>query len=176
MIRQKLSGDKLFFVIAGMPEEKMKLQQIFFNPPKISVIDKNKYKKAKKELINNLKTNKFGFLSELNYPRINEINKIAKCLRKFEKVIFLGTGGSSLGGKTLISITENFYLSQLKPQIFFLENVDHISISQLIKKIKLRKTGIVIISKSETIETISQSIFLLNEFKKKRSLLKIIFL
>ena len=74
----------------------MKLQQIFFNPPKISVIDKNKYKKAKKELINNLKTNKFGFLSELNYPRINEINKIAKCLRKFEKVIFLGTGGSSL--------------------------------------------------------------------------------
>ena len=84
-------------------------------------------------------------------------------------MIFLGTGGSSLGGKTLISITENFYLSQLKPQIFFLENVDHISISQLIKKIKLRKTGIVIISKSgETIETISQSIFLLNEFKKKK--------
>ena len=39
--------------------------------------------------------------------------------QKFEKVIFLGTGGSSLGGKTLISITENFLFISTKTTNFF---------------------------------------------------------
>ena len=35
-------------------------------------------------------------------------------LKSFENVLFLGTGGSSLGGKTLVSIKENFFFKKLK--------------------------------------------------------------
>ena len=73
----------------------------------------------------------------------------------------MGTGGSSLGGKTLVSVKENFFFKDSTPKIFFLENVDEWSISKLAKNINLQNTALVVISKSgETIETLSQFFFL----------------
>ena len=51
--------------------------------------------------------------------KINDIYFYAKKIKKSENVIFLGTGGSSLGGKTLVSINSNFFKNKNKPQIFF---------------------------------------------------------
>jgi glucose-6-phosphate isomerase len=81
----------------------------------------------------------------------------------------LGTGGSSLGGKTLVSISDNYFSTKLKPKIFFIENVDCLSISSLMENINLEKTAVVVTSKSgETIETISQLCFILDEFKNMK--------
>ena len=92
--------------------------------------------------------------------------EISKTLKKFEQVIFLGTGGSSLGGKTLVSIKKNFFFQDNSPKIFFLENVDENSIRKLIDKINIKTTAVVVISKSgETIETISQFFFVKNYMK-----------
>ena len=47
----------------------------------------------------------------------------------------------------------------INPKIFFIENVDENSIRKLIEKINIKKTAVVVISKSgETIETY-ESIF-----------------
>ena len=47
------------------------------------------------------------------------ISYFTQKIKKTENVIFLGTGGSSLGGKTLVSIKSNFFKNKKKPQIFF---------------------------------------------------------
>ena len=89
-----------------------------------------------------------------------------------ENVIFLGTGGSSLGGKTLVSTKINFFKNIAKPQIFFLENVDEISITGLLSQLKMERTYVVVISKSgETIETLAQ-FFLLKKKCQKRKIIK----
>ena len=147
----------------------MKLKQTFFNSPKVSSEDKAKYKKEKHSIIKNINEDKFGFLQEIKKPRLNEVYNLIDHLKKFDNVLFLGTGGSSLGGKTLVSISDNYFLTSLKPKIFFIENVDSLSISSLMKNINLEKTAVVVTSKSgETIETISQLCFILDEFKKKK--------
>ena len=147
----------------------MKLKQTFFNSPKVSSEAKAKYKKEKNSIIKNINEDKFGFLQELKKPRLNEVYNSIDHLKKFDNVLFLGTGGSSLGGKTLVSISDNYFLTSLKPKIFFIENVDSQSISSLMENINLEKTAVVVTSKSgETIETISQLCFILDEFKKKK--------
>ena len=147
----------------------MKLKQTFFNSPKVSSGDKAKYKKVKHSIIKNINESKFGFLNELKKPRLNEVYNLVDQLKTFDNVLFLGTGGSSLGGKTLVSISDNFFLTRLKPKIFFIENVDSLSISSLMDNLNLKKTAVVVTSKSgETIETISQLCFILDEFKNRK--------
>ena len=51
---------------------------------------------------------------------LDEIVKLSDHLKSFENVLFLGTGGSSLGGKTLVSIKENFFF---KDSCLFLSNL-----------------------------------------------------
>ena len=81
-------------------------------------------------------------------------------LKNNENIIFLGTGGSSLGGKTLVSIKTTF-LNKKKATNFFLENVDQVSISGLLDQLNMEKTSVVVISKSgETIETLAQFFFI----------------
>ena len=144
----------------------MKLVQHFFNPPKISNKDYLNYEKKKLKLRHELKCNSFSFQKELNQPRTDEIDAIVKKLKRFKTVLFLGTGGSSLGGKTLVSIIVN--IKKLNPEIHFLENVDFESLIKVLENIDLEKTGVVTISKSgETIETISQLFYITNKFDEK---------
>ena len=112
------------------------------------------YQLAKDKILQDIKLKSHGFIQDLFDDNLEEIEKIKKDLEKFEQLLFLGTGGSSLGGKTLVSIKNNFFVRDRFPKIHFLENVDEHSIYNLVKKINLKKTGIVVISKSgETIET-----------------------
>ena len=140
----------------------MKLVQNFFNPPKILKKDYLNYERNKLKLKYELECNNFGFQKELNQPRTEEIEAIVKKLKRFKTVLFLGTGGSSLGGRTLVSIIES--IKKLNPKIYFLENVDFESIVKALENIDLKKTGVVTISKSgETIETISQLFYITNK-------------
>lgn len=73
-------------------------------------------------------------------------------LSKFEDILILGTGGSSLGGKTLYALS-----SQEKPRLHFLDNIDPSTFKTLFQKIDFAKTGFLVISKSgETAETLMQ--------------------
>ena len=145
----------------------MLFSQITYNVDSLKKnIKSNKYKSAKTKLIKLIKRKSFGFIEDLYENNFNKIQKIVQKLKKFQNVIFLGTGGSSLGGKTLVSLKKNFYTNDLNPKIFFIENVDENSIEGLLKNINLNKTAVVVISKSgETIETLSQFFYLKNKFK-----------
>ncbi len=124
------------------------------------------YISTKKKIVNDISSKSFGFLQDIYSDNLEEIIYLAKHLRSFENVLFLGTGGSSLGGKTLVSIKENFFFKDSFPKVFFLENVDEWSILRLTEKINLQNTALVVISKSgETIETLSQFFFLKNTMK-----------
>ena len=67
----------------------MKLKQTFFNSPKVYLEDKAKYEKEKHSIIDNINENKFGFLQELNKPRLNEVYNSVDHLKKFDNVLFL---------------------------------------------------------------------------------------
>jgi glucose-6-phosphate isomerase len=71
---------------------------------------------------------------------------------KFEDVLILGTGGSSLGGQALYALS-----SQTKPRLHFLDNVDPHTFERLFKTINPKTTGLIAISKSgSTVETLMQ--------------------
>ena len=95
------------------------------------------YLSTKKKFIEDISSKSFGFLQDIYSNNLDEIINLAEHLKSFENVLFLGTGGSSLGGKTLVSIKENFFLKDISPKVYFLENVDEWSISKLTKKINV---------------------------------------
>lgn len=134
------------------------------------------FQKAKTKLFSNIKSKSYGFINDLYEKKINDIYFYAKKIKKSENVIFLGTGGSSLGGKTLVSINSNFFKNKNKPQIFFLENIDEVSINGLLDQLNMDKTSIVIISKSgETMETLAQFFLIKKKISKTKNYKKRIF-
>jgi glucose-6-phosphate isomerase len=76
----------------------------------------------------------------------------------FDDVLILGTGGSSLGGRTLVSLAERGRQhSLLRPRLHFLDNVDPDSFQALFESLDPERTGVIAISKSgTTAETLCQ--------------------
>ena len=69
----------------------------------------------------------------------------------------------------MVSTKINFFKNKAKPQIFFLENADEISITGLLSQLKMERTYVVVISKSgETIETLAQFFLLKKNVKNKK--------
>lgn len=88
--------------------------------------------------------------------------QFTKKIFSYKKVLILGVGGSSLGGKTL---------SAIKPQnkLEFLESIDPATIKNCLSKIDLKNTFFLAISKSgETIETICQTLIILDVIHKEK--------
>ncbi|MBN8531122.1 MAG: glucose-6-phosphate isomerase [Alphaproteobacteria bacterium] len=92
------------------------------------------------------------------------ITELADHIRgRFGHVLVLGTGGSSLGGKTLLSLA-----SSSSPAIRFEDNVDPHTFDSLIERLPLEKTAIIAISKSGgTVETLSQLAVCMDALRKK---------
>lgn len=88
---------------------------------------------------------------------------------KFEHVIILGTGGSSLGGQTLVALKDQgFGPLQGHPKLWFMDNVDPSTFTELAVRLPLARTGLIVISKSgTTAETLTQFLTLLPEFEAK---------
>ena len=115
------------------------------------------YQKAKKKIFEYITNKSLGFLEDLYVKDYDKISKVVKELKQFENILFLGTGGSSLGGKTLVSTVDDYFYNLKEPKVFFIENIDEKLINNLLSSIDQKKTAIVVTSKSgETIETISQ--------------------
>lgn len=87
------------------------------------------------------------------------LESLHSVFKTHKHILFLGTGGSSLGGQTLYSL----YKKEQGPNLYFLDNVDSHTFLTLLKKLPLEETGYVVISKSgETLETIAQLLALLS--------------
>ena len=82
----------------------------------------------------------------------------------FDDVIVLGTGGSSLGGRTLCALAEP---AGERPRIHFMENVDPHAFAALLDSVAFDRTGVIAISKSgSTVETMTQTALVLDSMRK----------
>ena len=94
---------------------------------------------------------------------------VSEFRRKFDKVVILGTGGSSLGAQAICSLSDYKTRQRRKnPKLIFVENIDPIKFETLFKTVNHSKTGFVVISKSgNTLETVSQFHLCFNFMKRK---------
>ncbi|WP_230532739.1 glucose-6-phosphate isomerase [Microvirga roseola] len=86
-------------------------------------------------------------------------------------VVFLGTGGSSLGGQTLAQLRDYAVPGAGRftesPRVHFLDNLDPVTFDHILHKLPHSSTRFVAISKSGgTGETLMQTIAVLSEFSK----------
>lgn len=139
----------------------------------------SRYQKNAQKYLNELQTErtqeKHAFLN-LPYQDLKEISAFAKQTKdKFENIIVLGIGGSSLGGQALFQSLKNphwNHLSQTKrrhyPRIFFLDEIDPNYITQLSQFLNFRRSLFIIISKSgKTIEILALLSYFLPHLKKQ---------
>ena len=152
----------------------MSIPYLSFNSHGLEIkSDNDEYSKTKKKILDQIENQCFEFINVLKKNKFSEISRLSKKFKKFENVVFLGTGGSSLGGKTLFSLKNDKSQKKNSPSLFFVENVDSFSMSNLIKKINLDRTGVVVISKSgETLGTLAQYFYIVQEMRKKKIILK----
>ena len=82
---------------------------------------------------------------------------------RFDDVIVLGTGGSSLGGRTLVALADRGFGPQPgAPRLHFMDNVDPVTFADLEAATDPTRTGLIVISKSgSTAETLTQLLVLL---------------
>ncbi len=115
----------------------------------------------------------FGFMKlPFEQPELDRIKKIAVDIRqKFKSVIVLGIGGSCLGALALHQAFNHPFHNQFSsPQIYFLDNVDPELIQALLDVIEIKKTLILVISKSgKTAETLSQFLLFFEKIKRAGS-------
>lgn len=89
---------------------------------------------------------------------LDEIAEVATHLRRFDNVIVLGTGGSSLGGRVLATVARDADA----PCLYFLDNVDPDGFDAALGHLDPARTGTLIVSKSgTTAETLVQALVVL---------------
>jgi glucose-6-phosphate isomerase len=103
---------------------------------------------------------------------LDEIRAAAERLRTgATDVVFLGTGGSSLGGQTLAQLADHAVpgvgLLRDKPRLHFLDNLDPTSFETFLKRLSLQTAHFVTVSKSGgTAETLMQTMAVLAALKE----------
>lgn len=76
---------------------------------------------------------------------------------KFAHILILGTGGSSLGGKSAYALADAGFGPAMGPKLHFLDNVDPHTFSEFARAIDTKNLGVIAISKSgSTAETLAQ--------------------
>tara|TARA_B100000989_G_scaffold295121_1_gene275484 strand:- start:2356 stop:3597 length:1242 start_codon:yes stop_codon:yes gene_type:complete len=141
---------------------KTSYKQKIFNIKSSIFKSTEKLKKINDELFSKIDCD---YLRCLNIVRDNRqiqiIKKSSSIFNNCKFIVIIGTGGSSLGGKMLVSA-----LGNSNKKLFFAENVDPDTIQELLSQIDLNHTGFIIISKSgETIETLCIYFYFLNTIK-----------
>ncbi len=91
---------------------------------------------------------------------LQQIIDIANYAKNYQKTVIIGVGGSSLGGKALCAL-------KLQNKVDFIESIDPVKLWQYLENIDLKNTLFIVISKSgETIETICQTLIIIDLLKK----------
>src|SRR3989338_4523461 len=108
-----------------------------------------------------------GFLSLPYQENLTDLKATAQKIQKnSDTFLVIGIGGSSLGAKAALAALK----TKSKPKVIFLENPNPDTTLEVLKKIRLKKTTINVITKSgKTIETLSLFYTLYHEMKKVMS-------
>ncbi len=95
------------------------------------------------------------------------LSRLAAEFRRFDHVVVLGTGGSSLGGQTLYALADHgFGPPKGTPHLHFMDNIDPVTFAALLGSLPLARTGAIAISKSGgTAETLTQFSVLLDAMR-----------
>ena len=126
-------------------------------------------------LTNLRKAHADGTLPLLGLPeKTDDIALLRKAVSKFKKstdLVFLGTGGSSLGGQALAQLADYavpaLAVLRDKPRIHFLDNLDPLTFEAVLKRLPLKTTRFIATSKSGgTGETMMQTIAAIEALKK----------
>lgn len=73
----------------------------------------------------------------------------AERFARFEHVVVMGSGGSSLSGKTLVALKDQgFGPAKGRPKLWFMDNVDPATFAAMLESLPLERTGFLPISKS----------------------------
>ncbi len=114
-------------------------------------------------LIKKIKAKELAMIDIIfNENDLQAFEKLAQKISKYKKVLVLGVGGSSLGGKTLTSL-------KFQNKLQFLESIDPETVSNALAEIDFQNTFFLVISKSgETIETICQTLILLDRLQQEK--------
>lgn len=128
-------------------------------------------KKCASKFFDNLNSGLYPALSLVEErDDLGEISQSAQDYKdKFDAILILGTGGSSLGAQTLASLKySGCGLPQSKPALYFMDNIDPFTFQSLFSAIDLKKTGVIAISKSgSTAETLCQLLICLEHWQSK---------
>jgi len=86
---------------------------------------------------------------------------------RFDEVVLLGTGGSSLGGQTLCALADRgFGPRPGAPRLRFMDNVDPDTFGVMLAALDPARTGFLVVSKSgSTAETLTQFLVCLDHFR-----------
>ena len=88
---------------------------------------------------------------------------------RFEHVVVMGMGGSSMSGKALVALADKgFGPLKGRPKLWFMDNVDPATYAELLARLPLERTGFIAISKSGgTPETLVQLFAVLEGLEAK---------
>jgi glucose-6-phosphate isomerase len=96
-----------------------------------------------------------------------QIEALCSRIRRFKHCIILGAGGSSLGGQLLAAFMQTPFTSA-SPKLYFIDNVDPLTLRSMVNDIVLADTFILSISKSGgTAETLLQTNLVIDALVKK---------
>jgi len=77
------------------------------------------------------------------------LKPLAERFARFEHVVVMGSGGSSLSGKTLVALKDQgFGPLKGRPKVHFMDNVDPATFEAMTSRLPLERTGFLPISKS----------------------------
>lgn len=93
----------------------------------------------------------------------------AERFAKFDTVVVIGSGGSSLSGKALVALADQgFGPAKGRPKMYFMDNVDPATFAELVQRLPLPRTGFIVISKSGgTAETLTAFFTVIAAFKEQ---------
>lgn len=107
-------------------------------------------------------------LPEIMEPWLERIEQAAAEIGRFNDVIVIGIGGSSLGAKAVQRALHAVRRESSGPWLHFLENIDPYYLDYLLARLDPANTAVIAISKSGgTIETVVQYLFVRDWLSKK---------
>lgn len=91
----------------------------------------------------------------------------ARCRDRFSDMVVLGTGGSSLGGRTLTALADSGFAPPTgAPRLHFMDNIDPHSFEAWFETLDPMRTGVIAISKSGgTAETLTQFLICIDAWR-----------
>ena len=103
--------------------------------------------------------------TKLAYEELLKLKKFIKKTEDFTDIIHIGIGGSALGPKAIYTALE--FLA--KKKVYFVSNVDPDNIEYVLKKINLKKTLVISVSKSGTTpETLNNELLIRKAFERAK--------